>query len=65
MPISQNICAYPKYLLTSKIYAHILKYLQAKKLIFALKIALRVELSDPALNHQFCADFLNVRLQCS
>ena len=38
---------------------------QAKKLIFAPKIALRVELSDPAQNHQFCANFLNVRLQCS
>jgi hypothetical protein len=32
---------------------------QAKKLIFAPKIALRVELSDLARNHQFCADFLN------
>ncbi len=30
---------------------------QAKKLIFAPKIALRVELSDPARNHQFCATF--------
>jgi hypothetical protein len=35
---------------------------QAKKLIFAPKIALRVELSDPARNHQFRADFLNARL---
>jgi hypothetical protein len=42
-----------------------LKKKQAKKLIFATKIALRVECSDPARNHQFCADFLNVRLQCS
>jgi hypothetical protein len=38
---------------------------QAKKLSFAPKIALRIELSDPARNHQFCADFLNVRIQCS
>ncbi len=38
---------------------------QAKKSIFAPKIALRVEFSDPARNHQFCADFLNVRLQYS
>ncbi len=38
---------------------------QAKKLIFDPKIALRTERSDPARNHQFCADFLNVRLQCS
>jgi hypothetical protein len=30
-------------------------------LIFAPKIALRVECSDPARNHQLCADFLNVR----
>ncbi len=42
-----------------------LKKKQAKKLIFAPKIALRVECSDPARNHQLCADFLNVRLQCS
>jgi hypothetical protein len=35
---------------------------QAKKLIFAPKIALRVELSDPARNHQFRADFFNARL---
>jgi hypothetical protein len=33
--------------------------------MFAPKIALRVERSDPARNHQFRADFLNVRLQCS
>jgi hypothetical protein len=36
-----------------------------KKLIFSPKIVLRVKLSDPARNHQFCADFLNVRLQCT
>ena len=42
-----------------------LKKKQAKKLIFAPKIALRVELSDPAQNHQFRADFFNARLQCS
>ena len=46
-------------------YSLCLKKKQAKKLIFAPKIALRVELSDPARNHQFCADFLNVHLQCS
>ncbi len=38
---------------------------QAKKLIFAPKIALRVELSDLALNSFFPADFLSARLQCS
>ncbi len=38
---------------------------QAEKLIFDPKIAIRTERSDPAWNHQFCADFLNVRLQCS
>ncbi len=38
---------------------------QAKKLIFAPKIALRVELSDPARNSFFPADFLSARLQCS
>ncbi len=37
---------------------------QAKKFIFAPKIALRVEPSDPARNHKFRADFLNARLQC-
>jgi hypothetical protein len=41
-----------------------LKKKQAKKLIFAPKIALRVERSDPAQNHKFRADFLNARLQC-
>ncbi len=46
-------------------YSLCLKKKQAKKLIFAPKIALRVECSDPARDHQFCADFLNVRLQCS
>ncbi len=38
---------------------------QAKKLIFDHKMALRTECSDPARNHQFCADFLNARFQCS
>ncbi len=38
---------------------------QAKKSIFAPKIALRVELSDPARNSFFPADFLSARLQCS
>jgi hypothetical protein len=38
---------------------------QAKKLIFAPKIALRVELSDPAGNSFFSADFLSARLQRS
>ena len=38
---------------------------QAKKLIFDPKIALRVELSDPARNSFFPADFLSARLQCS
>jgi hypothetical protein len=38
---------------------------QAKRLIFAPKIALRVEHSDQAQNHQFRADFFNARLQCS
>jgi hypothetical protein len=42
-----------------------LKKKQAKKLIFAPKIALRVELSDPARNSFFSADFLSARLQCS
>ena len=42
-----------------------LKKKQAKKLIFDPKITLRTERSDPARNHQFCADFLNVRLKCS
>ncbi len=37
---------------------------QAKKFIFAPKITLRVEHSDPARNHKFRADFLNARLQC-
>jgi hypothetical protein len=37
-----------------------LKKKQAKKLIFDPKIAMRTERSDPARNHQFCADFLNV-----
>jgi hypothetical protein len=34
-------------------------------LIFAPKIALRNDGSDPAQDHQFRADFLNARLQCS
>ena len=38
---------------------------QAKKLIFAPKIALRVECSDPARNPYFPADFLSARLECS
>jgi hypothetical protein len=38
---------------------------QAKKTIFAPKIALRVECSDPARNPYFPADFLSVCLQCS
>ncbi len=38
---------------------------QAKKLIFAPKIALRVELSDPARNSVFPTDFLSARLLCS
>ncbi len=42
-----------------------LKKKQAKKSIFAPKIALRVERSDPALNPYFPADFLSARLQCS
>ena len=42
-----------------------LKKKQAKKLIFDPKIALRVELSDPARNSFFPADFLSARLECS
>jgi hypothetical protein len=42
-----------------------LKKKQAKKLIFAPKIALRVELSDPARNSFYFADFLSARLQRS
>ncbi len=42
-----------------------LKKKQAKKSIFAPKIALRVERSDPAQNSYFPADFLSARLQCS
>jgi len=38
---------------------------QAKKSIFAPKIALKVELSDPARNSYFSADFLSARFQCS
>ncbi len=36
---------------------------QAKMLTFAPEIALRADCSDPARNHYFPADFLNVRLQ--
>ena len=42
-----------------------LKKEQAKKSIFAPKIAPRVERSDPARNSYFPADFLRARLQCS
>ncbi len=42
-----------------------LKKKQAKKSIFAPKIAPRVELSDPARNSYFPADFLGARLQWS
>jgi hypothetical protein len=42
-----------------------LKKKQAKKVIFDPKIALRVELSDPARNSFFPADFLSARLECS
>jgi hypothetical protein len=38
---------------------------KAKKSIFAPKIALRVERSDPPRNSYFPADFLSARLQCS
>jgi hypothetical protein len=38
---------------------------QAIKVIFAPKIALRVELSDPVRNSFFPADVLSTRLQCS
>ncbi len=37
----------------------------AKMLIFAPKIALRADPSDPARNHHFPADFLSAFLQCS
>jgi hypothetical protein len=46
-------------------YRLCLKKKQAKKLIFAPEIALRVERSDPARNPYFAADFLNGRFQCS
>ncbi len=42
-----------------------LKKKQAKKSIFAPKIALRVERSDPARNSCFPADFLRARFRCS
>jgi hypothetical protein len=38
---------------------------QAKKLIFASEIDLRVERSDPAQNIYVPADFLSARLRCS
>jgi hypothetical protein len=38
---------------------------QAKKLIFAPEIALRVERSDSARNPYFAPDFLNARFHCS
>ena len=38
---------------------------QAKNSIFAPEIAPKVELSDPARNSYFPADFLSARLQCS
>jgi hypothetical protein len=34
-------------------------------LIFAPKITLRADRSDPARNHHFPADFLSAHLQCS
>jgi hypothetical protein len=43
----------------------VFKKKQAKKLIFAPKISLRVELSDTARNSFFPADFLSARLQRS
>jgi hypothetical protein len=42
-----------------------LKKKQAKKLIFAPKITLRVERSKPARNSFFPADFLSARFRCS
>ncbi len=42
-----------------------LKNKAGQKSIFAPKIALIVELSDPARNSFFPADFLSARLQCS
>jgi hypothetical protein len=42
-----------------------LKQKQAKKLIFASEIALRVQRSDPAQNPYVPAYFLSARLQCS
>jgi hypothetical protein len=46
-------------------FSSCLKKKQAKKSIFAPKIALRVERSDLARNSYFPADFLSARLQCS
>jgi hypothetical protein len=42
-----------------------LKKKQAKKTLFAPKIALIVECSDPAQNPYFPADFLSARFRCS
>jgi hypothetical protein len=42
-----------------------LKKKQAKKSIFAPKIARRIERSDPVRNPYFPADFFSARLQCS
>ena len=44
---------------------YIFKKKLAKKTIFAPKIALRVECSDPARNPYFPADFLSARFRCS
>jgi hypothetical protein len=46
-------------------YRLCLKKKQAKKSILAPKIALRVELLDPARNSFFLAEFLSAPLQCS
>ncbi len=54
------------YIITGRIKCSLcLKKKQDKKLIFAPKIALRVELSDPARNSFFSADFLSARLKRS
>jgi hypothetical protein len=47
-----------------RIKCRLFKKKQAKKSIFAPKIALRVELSDLAQNSFFPAAFLSARLQC-
>jgi hypothetical protein len=46
-------------------YSLCVKKKQAKKSLFAPKIALTVERSDPAQNSSFPATFLSARLQCS